>query len=292
MMYPLVRDLAAVSARVRVPVAVACRVLGFSTQGYYAWLKNPVTDRDWSDAYLTNAARDVHADDPGYGYRFISDELPRPGITASERRVWRLCSQQRLWSIHSKKRGVNGKPGPAVHDDLVKRVFTASRLNELWLTDITEHWTDEGKLYLCAIKDVRSNKIVGYSIDDRMKASLAVTALRYAIAARPHAHTVVHSDRGSQFRSRIFVKELADNGLKGSMGRVGACADNAAMESFFALLQKNVLNRHRWSTKQELRLAMVHWIESSYHRKRRQRRLGKLTPVEFEIVDQTAATAA
>ena len=88
------------------------------------------------------------------------------------------------------------------------------------------------------------------------------------------------------------MKELADNGLKGSMGRVGACADNAAMESFFALLQKNVLNRHRWSTKQELRLAMVHWIESSYHRKRRQRRLGKLTPVEFEIVDQTAATAA
>jgi len=88
------------------------------------------------------------------------------------------------------------------------------------------------------------------------------------------------------------VKTLADNGMKGSMGRVGACADNAAMESFFALLQKNVLNRHRWSTKQQLRLAIVLWIEGSYHRKRRQRRLGRLTPIEFEIMDQPAAFAA
>ncbi|MEC5169800.1 putative transposase [Glaciihabitans sp. GrIS 2.15] len=88
------------------------------------------------------------------------------------------------------------------------------------------------------------------------------------------------------------MKTLADNGMKGSMGRVGACADNAAMESFFALLQKNVLNRHRWSTKQQLRLAIVLWIEGSYHRKRRQRRLGRLTPIEFEIMDQTAALAA
>jgi len=125
-----------------------------------------------------------------------------------------------------------------------------------------------------------------------MKASLAVKALSYAVKARPHAGTIVHSDRGSQFRSRAFVKALADNGMKGSMGRVGACADNAAMESFFALLQKNVLNRHRWSTKQELRLAMVLWIERSYHRKRRQRRLGRLTPIEFEIMDRTTALAA
>ena len=88
------------------------------------------------------------------------------------------------------------------------------------------------------------------------------------------------------------MKTLADNGMKGSMGRVGACADNAAMESFLALLQKNVLNRHRWSTKQQLRLAIVLWIEGSYHRKRRQRRLGRLTPIEFEIMDQPASLAA
>ena len=154
-MYPLVRDLAAKDARIRVPVVVACRVLRFSTQGFYTWLKNPVTDRDWSDAHVTNVAIDLHTEDPAYGYRFISDELPALGITASERRVWRLCSQQRLWSTFSKKRGLNRKAGPPVHDDLVERVFTATRLNQLWLTDVNEHWTDAGKLYLCAIKDVR-----------------------------------------------------------------------------------------------------------------------------------------
>jgi putative transposase len=129
---------------------------------------------------------------------------------------------------------------------------------------------DEGKLYLCAIKDVYSNRIVGYSIDSRMKASLAVSALHNAIALRDPEGTVVHSDRGSQFRSNAFVRTLKGNGLKGSMGRAGACADNAAMESFFSLLQKNVLDRQRWSTRADLRLAIVTWIEKTYHRKRRQ----------------------
>uniref|UniRef100_UPI000584420B IS3 family transposase n=1 Tax=Nocardia araoensis TaxID=228600 RepID=UPI000584420B len=143
-----------------------------------------------------------------------------------------------------------------------------------------EHPTSEGKLYLCAIKDCYSNRIVGYSIDSRMKASLAVNALSNAIAVRAPAGTIVHSDRGSQFRSRRFVSLLSRNGLRGSMGRVGACGDNAAMESFFALLQRNVLDRQRWSTRAELRLAIVTWIERTYHRKRRQRGLGKLTPIE------------
>ncbi|PWU52866.1 IS3 family transposase, partial [Micromonospora globispora] len=134
-------------------------------------------------------------------------------------------------------------------------------------------------------------RIVGYSIDTRMKASLAVSALRNAIRLRDPAGTVVHSDRGSQFRSKKFVKALRRNGLTGSMGRVGACGDNAAMESFFALLQRNVLNRQRWQTRQDLRLAMVTWIERTYHRRRRQRRLGKLTPIEFETINRPAHAA-
>jgi len=95
---------------------------------------------------------------------------------------------------------------------------------------------------------------------------------------------IVHSDRGSQFRSRPYVRALHHHGLSGSMGRVATSADNAAMESFFALLQKNVLDRRRWTSRHELRLAIVTWIERTYHRRRRQRRLGKLTPVEFEAV--------
>jgi putative transposase len=193
--------------------------------------------------------------------------------------------------VFAKKRGLRRRAGPPVHDDLVRKQFTADGPDRLWLTDITEHPTAEGKLYLCAIKDMHSGRIVGYSIDSRMKAALAVSALHNAVRLRNPAATIVHSDRGSQFRSRKFVKALHRNGLRGSMGRVGACADNAAMESFFALLQKNVLDRQRWQTRQDLRLAIVTWIEKSYHRRRRQTRLGRLTPIEFETINRHTTAA-
>lgn len=288
MMYPLVLDLAADGT----PVAVTCRVLGFSKQAFYRWRANPCSDRDWDDAHLVNAALDIHNDDPAFGYRFIADELPAHGITAGENRVARLCSEHRIWSVFAKKRGLSRKPGPPVHDDLVERDFTADGLDELWFTDLTEHPTGEGKLYICAVKDACSTRIVGYSMGPRMTARLATSALRNAIALRdPHGTVVVHSDRGSQFRSRDFVGTLRDAGLHGSMGRVGACADNAAMESFFSLLQKNVLDRQRWQNRDELRLAITIWIERTYHRRRRQRGLGRLTPIEFELLATPAQAA-
>jgi transposase InsO family protein len=172
-----------------------------------------------------------------------------------------------IWSIFAKKHGLNRRSGRPVHDDLMERQFSAWAANEVWLTDTTEHHTVEGKLYLCAIKDVYSNRIVGYSIDARMKSSLAVAALDHAVALRSPIATIVHSDGGSQFRSRRFVQALSHKGLHGShMGRVGACGDNAAMESFFARLQYNVLDRRRWHTRVELRLAIATWIERTYHR--------------------------
>jgi transposase InsO family protein len=287
MMYPLVLDLAADN----IPVAVTCRVLGFSKQAFYRWRAGPVSQRDWDDAHLTNAAVNVHHDDPEFGYRLVADELAGQGLRASRNRVNRLCTQQRLWSVHARKRGLTRLPGPAVHDDLVQRQFTAPAPNRLWLTDITEHPTGEGKLYLCAVKDACSTRIVGNSIAERMTADLAVNALRNAVTLRRPADTVVHSDRGSQFRSHAYVQALREAGLRGSMGRVGACADNAAMESFFSLLQKNVLNRRRWQTREQLRLAIVVWIEKTYHRRRRQDRLGRLTPLEFETLHQAAPAA-
>ena len=224
--------MAAVGAPVRAPVAVACRVLGFSTQGYYKWLKQPVAARGAEEQELISVLHQLQGDDPEGGYRVLAD-------------------------------------------------------------DITEHRTREGKVYLCAIKDVFSNRIVGYSIDTRMKARIIVNALEMAVAHRGRpTGVIVHSDRGSQFRSRRFLKALKRHGLRGSMGRVGACGDNAAMESFFALLHKNVLDRRCWSTREELRLAIVSWIEGKYHRKRRQRRLGKLTPVEFELIMKPTTTLA
>ena len=202
--------------------------------------------------------------------------------------------RQRLVERVREKRGKNGKkPGPPAHDDLIKRDFTATGPNQLWLTDITEHRTDEGKLYKCVIKDVWPNRIVGYSISDRMKSKIAVDALTMAVARRGDVTgCIVHSDRGSQFRSRKFLAALRRHHLTGSMGQVASAGDNAAMESFFALLQKNVLDRRSWTTREQLRIAIVTWIERTYHRRRRQARLGRLTPIEFETIMTTPADQA
>lgn len=278
-----------------IPVAVSLRVLKLSRQPYYRWRKQQVTESELVEAYRANALFDAHLDDPEFGYRFLAGEMESVGQRMCERTAWRICRDNQWWSAFGKKRGKNGKrPGPPMHDDLVQRDFTADDVNELWLTDITEHWTDEGKLYLCAIKDVFSGRIVGYSISDRMKARLAVNALDNAVfRRRDTAGCIVHSDRGSQFRSRKFVHALNRHHLIGSMGKVGAAGDNAAMESFFALLQKNVLDRKRWRTREELRIAIITWIERTYHRRRRQARPGRLTPIEFEtIMNQTVSLAA
>jgi transposase InsO family protein len=300
MIYPLVRELAVDG----IPVAVTCRVLKIARQPYYRWLARPVTDAELVEAYRANTLFDAHRDDPEFGYRFLVDEAVAAGQMMAERTGWRICSANGWWSAFGKpKRGKAKKPGPPVHDDLcavvdkhgvIRHEFVADGPNQLWIGDITEHRTGEGKLYACAFKDVWSNKIVGYSIDSRMKSRLAVNALNNAVARRGEvAGCVVHTDRGSQFRSRKFVHALNRHHMVGSMGRVGAAGDNAAMESFFALLQKNVLNRRTWATREDLRIAIVTWIERTYHRRRRQAALGRLTPIEYEtIMTTTVAQAA
>lgn len=290
MSYPLVRELAADG----IPVTVTCRVLRIARQPYYRWLRSPVSDRLLAEAWLANSVFDAHEDDPGFGYRFLADEARTAGHMVCDRTVWRVCRDNRWWSAFGKpKRRKGSKPGTPAHDDLVHRDFTADAPNRLWLTDITEHRTAEGKLYLCAIKDVYSRRIVGYSIDSRMKARLAVNALDSAVARRGDvAGCILHSDRGSQFRSRKQQRALTRHGMVGSMGQVGSAGDNAAMESFFALLQKNVLDRQRWATRDDLRIAIITWIERTYHRRRRQAALGRLTPIEYETIMTPASPEA
>ncbi|BBY52791.1 hypothetical protein MKOR_00420 [Mycolicibacillus koreensis] len=205
-----------------IPVAVTCRVLKLARQPYYRWLAQPVTEAELVEAYRANALFDAHRDDPEFGYRFLVDEAGDVGQPMADRTGWRICSDNGWWSAFGKrKRGKNGKSGPPVHDDLVGRDFTADAPNQLWLSDITEHHTGEGKLYLCAVKDAFSNRIVGYSIDSRMKSRLATTALASAVARRGEvAGCILHSDRGSQFRSRKFVHALGRYDMVGSMGRV------------------------------------------------------------------------
>ena len=199
MMYPLVRELAGDG----IPVTVTCRVLKIARQPYYRWLKEPVTDAELAAAYRANALFDAHRDDPEFGHRLLADEAREAGEGMCDRTAWRICSENGWWSVFGKKRGKNGKPGPPAHEDLLERDFTAAGPNQLWLTDITEHPTGEGKLYMCAVKDVWSGRIVGYSIDARMKSRLAVQALDNAVATRAAhgmdvAGCIVHSDRGSQ----------------------------------------------------------------------------------------------
>ena len=292
-MYPLVRELAGDG----IPVVVSCRVLGLARQPYYRWLLTPIVDTQLDEAYLANAIHDAHRDDPEFGYRFLADEVRRDEDHAavSDRVVWRICRDNAWWSVFGKpKRAKKNTPGTASHDDLVRRDFTADAANQLWLADITEHRTDEGKLYVAAIKDVFSNRIVGWAIDERMKARLVVAAVEMAVARRDGdvAGCILHSDRGSQFRARKVHRALTRHRIVGSMGQVGSAGDNAAMESFFALLQKNVLDRRRWTTRNELRIEIVTWIERTYHRRRRQARLGRLTPIEFERIMTPQPAAA
>jgi transposase InsO family protein len=292
MIYPLVCELAADG----VPVTVTCRVLKIARQPYYRWLACPVSEGEWDEAHLANAIFDAHRDDPEFGYRFLTDEVRDAGFEVCERTVWKICAANGWWSVFGKKkRGKKAKVGAPAHDDLVQRAFTAPAANQLWLTDLTEHPTREGKLYLCAIKDEWSNRIVGYSMADRMESSIAVAALDSAVARRGGnvASCILHSDRGSQFRSRKMQQALLNHRMHGSMGQVGSAGDNAAMESFFSLLQKNVLNRQIWDTRDQLRIAIVTWIERTYHRRRRQTALGRLTPIEYELImSQTANQAA
>jgi transposase InsO family protein len=266
MMYPLVRELAVDG----IPVAVTCRVLNLSRQPYYRWLAGPVTDADWVAAHRANALFDAHRDDPEFGYRYLLDEARDAGVPMAARTAWRICSDNGWWSAFGKKRAKNGKkPGPPVHDDLcavtdekgrVRHEFEADAANELWIGDISEHWTGEGKLYVCAFKDVWSNRIVGYSIDSRMKSRLAVATLNNAIARRGDvAGCVVHTDRGSQFRSRKFVRALGRHEMVGSMGRVGAAGDNAAMEMLLS-----ASSRHRSGFQQPEEVSGVVALEAAH----------------------------
>lgn len=231
------------------PVAVTCRVLRLSRPPYYRWLANPVTPSEVVEAYRSNAFVQAHKDDPEFGHRLLADDACDVGEPMADRTAWRIAPAHRWWSVSGKKRGKNEKrPGPAVHDDLctftdengrVRHVFTASGPNQLWLTDITEHSTawipvivatltaiagiqaGEGKLRLCAIKDVFGNKLVGYSIDSRMKSSLAANGLNNAVAMRGDvAGRVVPSHRGSRFRSRKFLRALAAHRMVVPLGRV------------------------------------------------------------------------
>ena len=185
--------------------------------------------------------------------------------------------------------GLSGRPrfrrvqGVATAADRVDRQFRREGPDQLWVTDITEHPTREGKVYCSVVLDAWSRRVVGWSIDGRPNTELVTNALGMAILQRrPTPQTIIHSDQGTQFTSWAFTRRAVNSGLLPSMGSVGDCFDNALMESFWSRMQVELLDRKRWSTRVELSTAMFEYLEIFHNRQRRHSSLGMLTPVEFE----------
>ena len=184
-------------------------------------------------------------------------------------------------------------PNMPTASDLVDRNFSRSEPDRLWVTDITEHPTREGKVYCAVVLDVYSRRVVGWSIDSRPAATLVTSALGMAIDNRQpvDGETIIHSDHGTQFTSWAFTQRAIDSGLLPSMGSIGDCYDNAVIESFWSRMQVELLDTRRWKTRVELANAIFEYLETWHHRQRRHSALGMMTPVEFEARQQETTAA-
>ena len=243
------------------------------------------TDREIRHVVLADAIADIHARSRGtYGMLRVRAALEiEQGLVVNKKLVWKIMRQLGLKGLPGPRKGVKNLKNAPTCEDLVERRFTAAAPNELWLTDITEHPTAEGKLYCCVVLDLFSRKAVGWAIDRRCEATLVNDALAKAAASRPTSpSTVVHSDHGGQFTSWAFTENVRRLGLISSMGTVGDCYDNAPMESFWGSMQIELLNRRRWRTNIELAVAIADYIERFYNPARRHSALGYLTPDEFD----------
>jgi putative transposase len=271
-----------------VDVTVACRMLNVSRSGYYEWKDRPLSTREQDNELLLKHIKQIHAESRlTYGSPRVHAELTMGlGLPVNLKRVARLMRQAGIQGLYQRRRR-----GCTVRDphaqpaaDLVNRVFAVDGPNRLWVTDITEHPTDEGKLYCAAVMDTYGRKIVGWSMAEHIRTELVLDALGMAVIRRSpnHGETVLHSDHGSQYTSWAFGQRLQKAGLLGSMGSVGDCYDNSMMESFWGTLQLEVLDRQSWKTRAELANAIFEWIECWYNPTRRHSSIGMHSPVDFE----------
>ena len=274
------------------PVAAACRVMKVTTSGFYEWRQRQADPaaRVREDHDLTTTIIEVHRQSRGtYGAPRVHAELRLgAGIRIGRKRVARLMRTAGIEGVYRRRRrGCTRRDPEAVpSDDLVNRRFTVDGPNKLWVSDITEHPTDTGKVYLGVVLDAFSRRVIGWSIADHLRAELVVDALQMAIWRRqPAERTVVHSDHGTQYTSWAFGRRLRAAGLLGSMGTVGDAFDNAVAESFFGTLQLELLDRQpRWESRQQLASAIFEWIECFYNPTRRHSYCGMLSPVDYETI--------
>ncbi len=273
-----------------------CRMLDIAPSGYFYWRTRPPSIRQLRQGQLGDLVLDIHRASNGtYGKRRITAELRLGyGMTVNQKAVraaMRRLGIQGLPAPKRKRRGPRSDRAPA--SDLVARQFARDAPNQLWLTDITEHPTREGKLYCCAVLDAHSRRVVGWSIDSQQATTLVTSALGMAVKNRkPTSGTIIHCDHGSQFTSWAFSERIKTAGLALSMGRVGDAYDNGMMESFWARMQTELLNRKRWRTRLELANAIFEYLEIFHNRKRRHSALGMLTPTEYETLHNQQPIAA
>jgi len=271
-------------------IATMCRVLGVSSSGYYAWRSRRLSKRAREDEALTKRIRAIHERSRGtYGAPRIHAELAAVGIHIGRKRVARLMRAAGLAGVSRRKgwkttvRDRDARPAP----DLVQRAFTAEGPDRLWVADITYIPTWAGFLFLAVVLDAWSRRIVGWAMETHLRTELVLEALNMAVWQRQPASVIHHSDQGCQYTSIAFGKRCGEAGVRPSMGSVGDCFDNAMCESFFATLECELLDRQRFRTQVEARMAVFEFIEGWYNPNRRHSGLGYLSPLAFERVATT-----
>ncbi len=269
------------------PVRLMCRVIEVSTSGYYGWRSRPESARSAANRQLLDDVRRVHAGHHRrYGSPRVHAALRAEGRSASRGRVERLMRRHGIRALAGRRFRpctTDSRHDMPIAPNLLKQEFSASGPNRVWLADITYLPTGEGWLYLAAVLDLATRKVVGWSMRDHMRTELTTAALMMASQRqRPAAGLIHHSDRGSQYAAETYRKQLSGMKAMPSMSRTGCCYDNAPMESFFHTLKVELVHQRRWTTRDEARRDLFAYIEGYYNRQRIHSALGYITPEQAE----------
>jgi putative transposase len=262
-----------------------CRLLGVSPSGYYAWSSRSPSERAKRDAELVKRIRDIHQTSKGtYGVPRMHMELAEEGIRVGRKRVARLMRAAHLEGVtRRRKYTTTVRDGSARQaPDLVGRQFRADGPNQLWVADITYIPTWAGFLYLAVVLDAWSRRIVGWAMETHLRTELVVDALQFAVQQRQPSNVIHHSDQGCQYTSLQFGQRCKEAGVRPSMGSVGDAYDNAMAESFFATLECELLDRRRFRTQAEAKMAVFEFIEGWYNPRRRHSALEYQSPISYE----------
>ncbi len=268
------------------PITLMCKALNVSPSGYYAWRQRPPSTREMANQKLYEKIEAVYeANYQVYGSPRIYRELRKQNVICSENRVARLMRLRGLKAKQSRRFRTTTKPNKAhsAAPNLLRRDFETSRPNQKWLADITYIPTQEGWLYLAAVLDLYSRRIVGWAMSDRMTSNLTLNALEMALLLRrPDADFIHHSDQGSQYTDQKYQMLLKDHGIQASMNGAGTWYDNAPMESFFGTLKSELVHHRAYQARNEAKVDVFYYIESFYNRRRLHSALDYLSPDEYE----------